>query len=222
MTGDLAQQDRRWTTFSRRRRALSVCTMNQFDNPALAARILLAVIAAWTVWAVIDLLEPVGRHFLGLGALRIAMLATLFAFAIVAGARDRRLGNVGLAIASFAAVLNVSGAIGSVAMDGWSYNPFDDSGPEAAPPWYTYAIGSSALLFALASSLVGIAGRGHRLSVPVILAGVLYVPAVALSQSSPLAGHLIWVAPWLFVALGLAPVREWGLRAGVLTARRGR
>jgi hypothetical protein len=181
--------------------------MKPSTNPALAARVLLAVAAAWLIWAVVDTLEPVGRHFLGLGALRIAMLAALVGFALASGARDRRLGRIGLALVACMAVLNIGGAVGAVATDGWSHNPFD-TGADVEPPWYAYVIGASAILFALGTALVGVAGRGHRLWVPVVLAGVVYLPAVAVSQESPLAGHLIWVAAWVAVALGLAGLRE--------------
>lgn len=197
-------------------------TSTRSPSATLAGRALLAVISVWTVWALVDTLEPVGRHFLGLGALRVAMLVALIAFAVAAGARERRLGRAGLAVATLGAAMYVVGGIGSVATDGWSYHPFEDGGT-AGPPWYAFVIGFAGMLFALGTALVGFAGHGHRLRVPVILAGVLFPPAVALSQAHDLAGHLVWVAPWVVVGLALAGLRGPAVSASpaAAPARRG-
>lgn len=69
---------------------------------------------------------------------------------------------------------------------------------------------ASALLFALGTVLVGIAGRSAgRLGVATILAGACY-PLVFVLQmpfgevTGAVIGHLVWVSAWLALAVGLA------------------
>jgi hypothetical protein len=162
--------------------------------------VLAAVIAAWVVFALLDELEPNGRHLLVLGALRIVMLGALLAFAAKVGADATRFGRFALGTAAVAAVVNLAGGVGAVFTDGWSFNPFAPGGP-ASPPWYAFLVLAGAMVFALATILVGVAGRrGGWLAVAVILGGVLYAAAGPLGAY----GHLVWVAPWFALALGLA------------------
>ncbi len=161
--------------------------------------VLAAVIAAWVVFALLDELEPNGRHLLVLGALRIVMLGALLAFAAKVGADATRLGRFALGTAALGALVNLAGGVGAAVTDGWSFNPFAPGGP-AEPPWYAYLVMAGAMLFALGTILVGIAGRrGGWLAVAVILGGILYAAAAADAY-----GHLVWVAPWFALALGLA------------------
>jgi hypothetical protein len=106
------------------------------------------------------------------------------------------------------AVLNLVGGVGAPLTDSLSHNPFLATSPEA-PPWYAYVIGASALLFALGTTLVGIAGRrAGSLGVATILAGATY-PLVFVLQApfgevtGAVIGHLVWIAPWLALAVGL-------------------
>jgi hypothetical protein len=174
--------------------------------------VLAAAIAAWVVFALADQLEPNGRHLLVLGALRIVMLGALLAFAAKVGADATRLGRFGLGAAAVGAVVNLTGGVGAAVTDGWSFNPFAPGGP-AEPPWYAYLVMIGAIVFMIGTMLVGIVGRrAGWLAVAVILGGVLYV---AVGPLGPY-GHLVWVAPWFALALGLAamssadPTRESG------------
>ena len=161
--------------------------------------VLAAVIAAWVVFALLDELEPNGRHLLVLGALRIVMLGALLAFAAKVGADATRLGRFALGTAALGALVNLTGGVGAAVTDGWSFNPFAPGGP-AEPPWYAYLVMAGAMVFTLGTILVGIAGRrGGWLAVAVILGGILYA-AVPLGAY----GHLVWVAPGSPLALGLA------------------
>ena len=160
--------------------------------------VLAAVIAAWVVFALLDELEPNGRHLLVLGALRIVMLGALLAFAAKVGADTTRLGRFGLGAAALGAVVNFVGGVGAVVTDGWSFNPFAPGGP-AEPPWYAFLVMAGAMVFTLGTILVGVAGRrAGWLAVAVILGGALYA-AVPLGAYF----HLVWVAPWFALALGL-------------------
>ncbi|MDN5858528.1 MAG: hypothetical protein L0H84_07880 [Pseudonocardia sp.] len=162
--------------------------------------VMAAVIAAWVVFALLDELEPNGRHLLVLGALRIVMLGALLAFAAKVGADANRFGRFALGVAALGAVVNLVGGIGAVLTDGWSYDPFGPGG-SAEAPWYAYLVMVGAMVFTLGTILVGIAGRrGGWLAIAVILGGILYAPAVPLGAY----GHVIWVAPWFALALGLA------------------
>ena len=75
-------------------------------------------------------------------------------------------------------------------------------------------IGLSALLFAVGSVLTGIAGRsGGWLAVAAVLGGVLYPMAFVMQglyghDPGDLLGHLIWIAPWLALTLGLCRVER--------------
>ena len=171
-----------------------------------------AVIVAWIVLVVIGGLEPIGRHFVLLGVLRVALFVALLAFAAAFVVRDSRLGRLGIAAAALGAGVNLVGGVGSVVTDGWSYNPFGPGTEDLGPPWYAYVIGLSALVFAVGSILVGIAGRsGGWLAVAAVLGGILY-PATIVMQGhyghdpGDLLGHLIWIAPWLALTVGLSRV----------------
>lgn len=179
--------------------------MNVVDRPRFATTtgvgyLAAAVFAAWAVFALLGDLQPNGRHLLVLGALRIVMLGALLAFAAKAGADATRFGRFALGTATLGAVVNLAGGVGAVLTDGWSFNPFAPGGP-AEPPWYAFLVLVGAMVFALGTILVGVAGRGAgRLAVAVVLGGVLYAVAFPLG----LVGHLVWVAPWFALALGLA------------------
>ena len=176
-----------------------------------------AVILTWIVFALLADLEPNGLHLLVLGALRVVLFAALLAFAVRAGATRTTFGRASLALTATMAVSNLVGGAGAVVTDGWSYNPFDAS-VTAAAPWYGYVSGGSALLFALGTVLVGVAGRrAGWLAAAVVAAGAVF-PLVfflgeflsdeVLSESTgELLGHLIWVGAWLALALGLAMSR---------------
>jgi len=165
-----------------------------------AAQIAAAAIGSFMIYILIVGLEGTGRHFIELGTLRVVLLVPLFVFAGWSGARTRRLGRVGLGLATVGAAMFVAGAIGSVATDGWSFDVFADEMSD--PPWYAFVIGASGILFALGTLLVGLSGRrSGRLATAVILAGALFPLAFILG---PTAGHLAWLVPWLVVAVGLA------------------
>lgn len=176
------------------------------DTTSRIATAASAVIAAWVVFVVVGGLEPIGRHFLILGGLRVVLLAVLIGFAAV-GARGSRLGRVGLGLAAVGAVANLAGGIGSVVVDGWTFNPFAPGMEDQPVAWYPYVIGLSAFLFAVGGILTGIAGRsGGWLAVAAVLGGVLYPMAFVMQgllghDPGDLVGHLIWIAPWLTLAL---------------------
>lgn len=185
--------------------------MNVIERPRAATSgvgyLASAVIVAWVGFALIDRLEPNGRHLLVLGALRVVLFGALLAFAVKVGATTSRLGRSALAAAAAGAAVNLVGGVGAVLTDGLSYNPFATGASAPAPPWYVYLVLIGALLFALGTVLVGVAGRrGGWLAVAVILAGVLYVVAVPLGAY----GHLVWIAAWFALALGLATGRDDG------------
>lgn len=178
--------------------------MNVIDKPRFATTgvgyLTAAVIAAWVVFALVDEPEPNGRHLLVLGALRIVMLGALLAFAARFGADATRFGRFALGAAAVGAVVNLAGGVGAVVTDGWSFNPFAPGGP-AEPPWYAFLVLAGAMVFTLGTILVGVAGRrAGWLAVAVILGGVLYAAVGPLGAN----GHLVWVAPWFALALGLA------------------
>ena len=128
------------------------------------------------------------------------MLGALLAFAAKVGADASRFGRIALAIAALGAAVNLLGGFGAVVTDGWSFNPFGPEGPAEAP-WYAFLVLTGAMVFTLGTILVGIAGRrGGWLAVAVILGGVLYAAAIPLGAY----GHVVWVAPWFALALGLA------------------
>jgi hypothetical protein len=183
--------------------------MELHERAVMTGRIVTAVIAGWVILVVVGGLEPVGRHFLILGVLRLALLAALIGLSLSTSTHRSRLGATGLVIAAVGAVVNLAGGVGSVVTDGWNYDPF---GPDAAasPPWYAYVIGLSAFLFALGSILTGIAARSAGwLAHTAVLGGVLY-PATILMQGiyghdpGDLIGHLIWIAPWFALVLGMS------------------
>jgi hypothetical protein len=159
-----------------------------------------AVIGSFMVYALIVGLEGTGRHFVEIGGLRMVLFAALLAFARASGALARRSGRFGVGLAGVAAVAFLGGGIGAVLTDGWSFDVFAaDAGD---PPWYAYVIGASGILFALATVLVGAAGRSAgRLSTAVILGGATFPLAFALG---PTAGHVAWLVPWMILAVGLA------------------
>lgn len=165
-----------------------------------------AAIAVFVVYALVGGLEATGRHLVELGALRVVLFGALLAFAQGSGAGGRRLGRAGLVVAAVTAVTYLAGAIGAVATDGWSYDPFNPSLERVDPPWYAYVIGASAFLFALGTLLVGIAGRtGNRLAVAVILAGAFFPLVFVLESVLGAAGaHAVWLAPWMVLSVGLA------------------
>jgi len=178
-------------------------------SPRDVGRLVTAVIAAWIVVAVVGGLEPVGRNFLMLGVLRLALFAALVALALAVGAHRSRLGFLGLGAAAIGAGANLIGGLGSVVSDGWNHNPFG-AGADVAPPWYAYVIGLSAAIFALGSILTGIAARSAGWpAVAAVLGGVLYPMAFVMQglyghDPGDLLGHLIWIAPWLVLAVGLS------------------
>ena len=180
-------------------------------SPRDIGRVVAVAIAAWVAVIVVGGLEPIGRHFLILGVLRLALFAALLGLAWVAP--RSRLGRLGLIAAAVGAGANLVGGVGSVVTDGWTHDPF---GPDAAaaPPWYAYVIGLSAFIFAVGSSLTGIAARSAGwLGIAAVLGGVLY-PMTFVMQGlyghdpGDLLGHLVWIAPWLALALGLARFRR--------------
>jgi len=182
--------------------------MNVTEQPRVAASgvgyITAAVIAAWVVFVLLDEPEPNGRHLLVLGALRVVMLGALLAFAAVVGADRTRVGRAALAVAALGAIVNLLGGVGAVLTDGWSFNPFAPGGP-TEPPWYAYLVLIGAMAFTLGTILLGIVGRrGGWLAAAVVLGGVSYAAAVPLGAY----GHLVWVAPWFALALGLATGRS--------------
>lgn len=175
-----------------------------------AGHVTVAAIVAWLGYVLVGGLESVGRHFVILGAMRVVLFGALLAFALASGAQARRLGRAGLGLAGVSALANLVGGVGAVATDGWSYNPFAPELDDVAAPWYAYVIGLSALAFAIATILVGIAGRGStRMTTPVVLGGALY-PLVFVLQG-PLGastggtvGHILWLAPWLVLGAALS------------------
>ena len=177
---------------------------------SVIGRAVIAVIAAWVVLVVVGGLEPIGRNFLLLGVLRVALLAALLGFAAVFVARSSSLGRLGLGAAAVGAAANLVGGVGSVVVDGWTYNPFGPGTEEMPGSWYPYVIGLSAVVFALGCVLTGIAGRsGGWLAVAAVLGGVLYPMAFVMQglfghNPGDLLGHLIWIAPWVALALGLS------------------
>ena len=180
------------------------------DQTVRVGQLAAVAIVTWVVFALLADLEPNGLHLLVLGGLRIVLLATLLAFAVWSGATSSRLGRVGLGLAAVTAIGSLVGGAGAVVTDGWSYNPFTDpllAG--AGPPWYAYVVGASTMLFAVGTIVVGLAGRAAGWpAVAAVAAGVGYVAAFALQASlgettGAVVGHLIWVAAWLALALGL-------------------
>ncbi len=169
-----------------------------------------AVIAAWVVFVVIGGLETIGRHLLILGALRMVLLVALLGFAAAFVARGSRLGRVSLGLVAVGAVANLVGGIGSVVVDGWTFNPFAPGMEDQPVAWYPYVIGLSAFVFAVGCILTGIAGRsGGWLAVAAVLGGVLYPMAVVMQgllghDPGDLVGHLIWIAPWLALTVGMS------------------
>ena len=169
-----------------------------------------AVIVGWVVFVVVGGLESIGRHFLLLGVLRVVLLGALLGFAASFVARGSRLGRVGLGLAAVGAVANLAGGIGSVVVDGWTFNPFGPGMEDQPVAWYPYVIGLSAFLFAIGGILTGIAGRsGGWLAVAAVLGGVLYPMAFVMQgvlghDPGDLVGHLIWIAPWLALTLGMS------------------
>ena len=192
-----------------------VDTINSEDRgnrlPRAIGRVVSAAIAGWIVLVVVGEFESVGRHFVILGILRIALFAALVGLALVASTHRSRLGLVSLGVAAVGAAANIAGGVGSVVTDGWNYNPFG-AGADVAPPWYAYVIGLSAFIFALGSILSGIAARSAGwLAVAAVLGGMLYPMAIVMQElyghdPGDLLGHLIWIAPWLVLALGLSGV----------------
>jgi len=178
-------------------------------SPRDVGRVVTAVIAIWVVVVAVGGLEPVGQHFLMLGVLRLALFAALVGLALAVAAHRSRLGGLGLLAAAIGAGANLIGGVGSVVTDGWSYDPFG-AGADAAPPWYAYVIGLSAFIFAVGSILTGIAARSAGwLAVAAVLGGVLF-PMTFVMQGlyghdpGDLLGHLIWIVPWLALAVGLS------------------
>lgn len=168
-----------------------------------AGHVAAAAIAAFVVYVFVGGLEGTGRHFVELGALRIVLFGALFAFARESGVHSKKAGRAGLVIAGVTALSYLAGGFGAVATDGWSYDVLDPA-VEGDPPWYAYVIGASAILFALGTLLVGIAGRRERLGVAVILAGAMFPVVFVLEEPLGFAGaHALWLVPWMVVAVGL-------------------
>lgn len=169
-----------------------------------AGHVAAAALAAWLLYVLVGGMDGIGRHFVVLGALRVVLFGALLAFALAAGAHERRLGQVGLVLAGLGALVNLVGGIGSVTTDGWSFDVFGAEGP-ADPPWYAYVIGLSGFLFALGTVLVGLAGRAAgRIAAAVVLAGVLFPAVFVLQDVSHAVGHIVWLAPWGVLAAWLA------------------
>ncbi|MGH2899861.1 MAG: hypothetical protein ACRDMZ_14400 [Solirubrobacteraceae bacterium] len=170
-----------------------------------AGHVATAAIAAWAVYAVVDGIEGTGQNFVILGSLRIVLFGALLAFARSAAASERRLGRTGLALAGSGAGLFLAGGIGAAATDGWSFDVF---AAEQANyfPWYVAVLALSGLLFAVGTVLVGVAARpAGWLAAAAILAGVMFPAVFALQEPLGDAGaHLVWLAPWLALALGVA------------------
>lgn len=191
-------------------RIASLDTQERTRSASGIGRAVLAVTAAWVVLVVVGGLEPIGRHFLILGVLRVALLAALLGFAATYVPRSSWLGRLGLGAAAVGAAANLIGGVGSVVVDGWTHNPFGPGTEEMPGSWYPYVIGLSAFVFALGSVLAGIAGRsGGWLAVAAVLGGVLYPMAFVMQglfghDPGDLLGHLIWIAPWVALTLGLS------------------
>jgi len=171
------------------------------------ALVALVVSLAWLAYALLDGLTTIGRHFVPLALLRFALLGALATFARVSGAGQKRLGRAGLVVAVVGAAFNMVGAVGSVVMDGWTFDPFGAGGEArtGSELWYAFVIGLSALVFAIGTALVGIAGRPIGwLRISAILAGVLYVVGIPLGAP----GHYVWIAPWIALAAGLVTGAE--------------
>lgn len=169
----------------------------------IAAVVLLAACALWVAYAVLGDFDTIGRHFIALAVLRVAMLALLFAIARTASARSSGLGRTGLALAAAGAALFLVGALGAVATDGWNFNPLGTAAEARsdASLWYAYAIGMGFFLFTIGVVLVGIAARSVGWPAAVlILTAVVHVA----SSPWPLAAHLLWVTGWMVVAGALA------------------
>ena len=186
-------------------------TADGFRTARRGGQAVTAVIVAWVVFAVADRLESVGRHFLVLGVLRMALLVALLGFTAAFVAPGTRLRRWALGMAGIGAVANLVGGLGSVLTDGWSHDPFAPGAGD--PPWYAFVIGLSASLFAVGSVMTGIVGRsGGWLAVAAVLGGVLYPMAFVMQglyghDPGDLLGHLIWIAPWLALTIGLTRVR---------------
>ena len=192
---------------------LTETSREQRRGPESTSRIgiaVTAVIAGWIGFVVIGGLESIGRHFLILGVLRVVLLVALLGFAAAFVARGSRLGRVGLGLAAVGAVVNLAGGIGSVVVDGWTFNPFGPGMEDQPLAWYPYVIGLSAFIFAIGGILTGIAGRSAGwLAAAVVLGGVLYPMAFVMQgvlghDPGDLVGHLIWIAPWLALAAGMS------------------
>lgn len=174
-----------------------------------AAHVAVAAIAAWFVLVLVDGLSPGGRSFVVLGAMRVVLFGLLLAFALSSGAAAGRLGRAALVLAGIAAGGYLFGGVGAVATDGWSYNPFSEENAELAPPWYAYVLLASGMLFAIATVLVGVAGRARRpLWLGLVAAGVLYPAVFALqgplgATTGVLVGHVLWLGVWLAVAVAM-------------------
>jgi len=147
-------------------------------------------------------LDTTGRHLFVLSLARLAFLAGLGAFLLTTGLSGG-LARTGFGLAAAGALLNLAGAVGHVATDGWSYNPFD--GQRATAPWYAYVIGISALLFFIGTVVVAIAALrstvARPLAVAVLLAGVSFL----LAGPFVVPGHFVWTVAW--VALGILVIR---------------
>jgi hypothetical protein len=164
-------------------------------------RLTAAVIGAYIVYALTVGLRSNGRHFLELGVLRLVLLAALLEFARWSGARTGRLGRMGTGLVAVTAVAYVAGAVGGVVTDGWSRELFGSDEIDT-PPWYAYVLGVSGILFAVGTFLVGVAGRrAGRLAIAAVLAGATFPLALGLGDT---AGHVVWLTPWLVLAIGLA------------------
>ena len=161
-------------------------------------------IGAYIVYIVIVGLVGNGRHFLELGVMRVVLFSALLVFARWSGAMTSRLGRFSTRLAGAAAGLFVAGAIGAVITDGWSRNIFAP-GETGAPPWYAYVIGLSGMLFSLGAIGTGIAGRSAGpLAVVAILGGATFPLAII----SDTAGHVVWLALWLVLCVGLIRARS--------------
>ena len=171
-------------------------------------QVVTGAVLAWLAFVLVGGLEAMGRHFVVLGVLRLAMFAALLALILLVGAQSGRLGRLGLGVAALGAVLNLLGGIGAVVTDGWTYNPFAPA-VDGAPPWYAYVIGGSAALFALGSIVAGLAARSAGWpAIAALLGGALYPMVFVLqgvyADTGAVIGHLVWVAPWLALSLALA------------------
>ena len=144
-------------------------------------------------------LRTTGRDLLVIGLARAGFLAAVIAFVASAPhVLQSRMCRTGVTFVAVGAVLTVLGAIIHVALDGWQFDPFSSDG---RPPVHSFMIGIGGFAFALGTvltaivaAIVGLRRDADRpAATPLLLGGILYLPAFPLAA----AGHLVWCLPRL-------------------------